>query len=245
MALPVVPKSLNRLKSKFLPKGTSIEFMPFTVGQESILLAVKDEDKDTPEGKEKRMMAIKQIIQECVKDSDYPVDKIPTFLLELLFLKIYSKSVGEIIEMGYTCKAMVDEAECNGKLEVKLDLEKVDLAEHEGHSLKVMLTDTIGVVFRYPDLELVLDAAADDRDVDMLLATIDYIFDGEDIHYAKDQPRADMQQWYKDLEIKHKRELMRSAIVTAPTINLSTEVACPKCGKVHKLSFTELADFFT
>ncbi|MFO0007030.1 MAG: baseplate protein, partial [bacterium] len=68
-----------------------IWFRPFLVKDENILLMVQET------GKEKEiLMYIKELIESCFEIED--AGEMPIFDLEYLFLKLRSKSVGEIVE---------------------------------------------------------------------------------------------------------------------------------------------------
>ena len=71
--------------------GSKIQFRPFLVKEEKILLmAVESKD-------EKEMLsALRQIIVNCVENDDFDVDAAPLFDLEYIFLKLRAKSVGEV-----------------------------------------------------------------------------------------------------------------------------------------------------
>jgi len=241
--LPVIPKNVSRFKSKFLPAGP-FDYVPFTVGQESVLLAVQD----TKEKKE-QVNAIRQIIKECITTPNYDVDSIPVFVLELIFIRLREKSVGEMMEFNYICKHKVEgEAgetkECNTPIDVSIDLRKVDMREIDGHETKVMITDTIGIKFKYPDFDMLMNMEEGMTEVDTIVSCIDFIFDGDDIHYAKDQKPEDLIKWYKNLDMKEKVKIHKVFLLSAPHIFHEQELTCKSCGTKHKLQFTELTDFF-
>lgn len=242
--LPVVPKSVHPFKSKFLPKGP-FEYVPFTIGQESVLLAVKG-SKDEDE----KNNAIRQVVRECIATPNYDVDSIPLFLLELVFLRLREKALGEIMEFSYICKHQTAEAteteeakQCNTPIDVRIDLRKIDIKEYDGHSTTVMITDTIGVKMRYPNFGLVDGKEKDDAT--LMVSCIDMIFEGDNITYVKDVPQDVLLKWYKDLEMNVKVKMYQTFMGTMPHLFHEETIPCPNCGTVHKLQFTELGDFFT
>lgn len=242
--LPIVPKSVHKFKNKHLPGGP-FEYTAFTVGQESILLMVKD-SKDPAE----KTQAIRQIISECIVTKDYDVASIPLFALELIFLRLREKSIGETMEFSYICKHETAEAteetvatQCNTPIDVKVNLGDVDLKDYEGHNTTVMITDTIGLKMKYPDFEI-LDGV-DRSEIEVMVKCIDYVFDGEVITYAKDIPEKVLNEWYSALEMKVKMNIFKTFMATAPHLYYEQELVCPKCGTKHTLKFTEIQDFFT
>ena len=87
-----------------------------------------------------------QIINDCVADKVDPY-KMPMFDIEYIFLKIRSKSVGEVADLVVTCP---DDGET--KVNVSIPLEEVNVQMKKDHTNVVTLTDDISVVMRYPCL---------------------------------------------------------------------------------------------
>ena len=73
---PLIDVTIPSSKKKIL-------FRPFLVKEEKILLISQQGGEDTDV-----IRAIKQILRLCVQDEDFDVDKLTTFDLEYLFLKL-------------------------------------------------------------------------------------------------------------------------------------------------------------
>ena len=99
-------KSLNR----------KVKFRPFLVKEEKLLLMAK-EGEDVNE----IVKVIKQIISNCILD-DVDVDALPTFDMEMFFINLRIRSVGEAAEMVYTCNNVVDEKQCGQKIDFILEI---------------------------------------------------------------------------------------------------------------------------
>ena len=95
--------------------GTKVNYRPFLVKEEKLLyLAMESQD-------EKEMMkAVKTILKSCTDVKD--VDKLATFEIEFLFLRIRAKAVGETSEFKITCP---DDNET--MVTVELNLEEIDI----------------------------------------------------------------------------------------------------------------------
>ena len=92
-----------------------ISFRPFLVKEEKVLLIAK-ETKDIREV----YNCIKTVLENCiVSPKNIDVNKLCYFDVEYLFLKLRSKSMGEMIEI------LVTDPETKQKFETQLDLEKV------------------------------------------------------------------------------------------------------------------------
>ena len=79
-----------------LPSGKKVTYRPFLVREEK-LLYVAMESQDQKE----MVKAVKEIIKNCTSVKN--VGTLSTFDIELLFLRIRAKSVGEISEFKLTC----------------------------------------------------------------------------------------------------------------------------------------------
>ena len=139
MALPKLNSANYELS---LPStGKTIKFRPFLVKeQKALMIAQESEDEKVIES------TFAQIINDCVADKVDPY-KMPMFDIEYIFLKIRSKSVGEIANLVVTCP---DDGET--KVNVSIPLEEVNVQVKEDHTNVITLTDNISVVMRYPCL---------------------------------------------------------------------------------------------
>ena len=108
MTLPILnsePKYITTVPST----GQEIHFRPYLVKEEKVLLlAMESEDN------KQILNSISDTICACVKE-DINVDKLTSFDIEFLFVKIRSKSVGETQLIGMACE------KCNFQNEIKID----------------------------------------------------------------------------------------------------------------------------
>lgn len=118
--------------------GDTLKYRPFLVGEEKLLLIAREsgERKDVYD-------AVKQIVQNCVLDESFDVNKIPTFDLEYIFIQLRSKSVSNVVEFYITDQAGVQH-------DLTLDLDTVEVTFPEGHDNKIMIDDTTGLIMKYP-----------------------------------------------------------------------------------------------
>lgn len=219
-----------------------VKFRPFLVKEEKILLMAK-ESKDP----EAIRLAIKQIIQNCMVD-DVDVDKLPLFDIEMIFLKLRAKSVGESVKLVFNCKNEVDGVECNTDTDYTLDLEKVKYEIPEGHNPKIMLTDKLGIKLKYPDLNTLIDLKDDDDEytalIAVLLSNIEYIFDSDSIYRPEDSSKEDVAEFLTNLKMEHIL-MVKEFFETSPKVVLEDVVKCKKCGFEHNLHTEDLLSFFT
>ena len=121
----------------------TIKYRPFLVKEEKLLLTAMQL------GEEKDMMnAVKTIIKNCT-NLKTKVESLSTFDIEYVFLRIRSKSVGEVSKVMITCP---DDNET--QVEVEIDLEEIEVHYPEGHTNKIELSDNIGIIMNYPSLDM-------------------------------------------------------------------------------------------
>ena len=137
MALPKLDTVYYELN---LPStGEKLKYRPFLVKeQKELLIAQESDDERQIES------AFAQILNNCVLDDIDPY-KMPMFDIEYVFLKIRGKSVGEKVELSLLCP---DDNET--RVNVKVDLEKIDVEVKEGHTNEIELTDDVKLVMKYP-----------------------------------------------------------------------------------------------
>ena len=91
--------------------------------------------------------AVLNLLKSCIT-TRIKIENLATFDLEYIFLNIRAVSVGEIVEMNVTCQ---DDEKTQVKYNLNLTRCKVNFPE--GHSNKIMLTDTTGVIMKYPSFD--------------------------------------------------------------------------------------------
>jgi len=220
-----------------------LKFRPFLVKEEKILL-MAIEAKEPSE----YLKATKQILTNCILDEDVDVDSLPSFDLEYLILNIRAKSVNEISELSYTCNNIVGEGadakECGGELKLSINLSEVTITIPEGHSSKIELTEKVGIQMKYPTLEFALFGSTDiENAMNVILNCIDYIWDENEVYYAKDMNRDELIEFIDGLTTVQFKK-MESFFSNIPKLEKEYKVTCKKCGYVHTLKMNGLNDFF-
>ena len=150
-----------------------VNIRPFTVQEEKLLLMAK-----SSENSDDVVNTLKQIINNCIIEN-VDVDKMSTFDIEYIFLKLRAKSVGEVIDLEYKVPN-TDEI-----VKFKLTLDDVGIVNKEGHINKFNVSDNVGVVMRYPTLKELSGIDGDvkeDAILNVLIKCIDTIYDEETVY---------------------------------------------------------------
>ena|ERR1017187_597195 len=231
-----------QLLSQKLPVG----FRPFLVKEQKLMMMAA-EAKDT----KTTISTIKQIINNCLIN-EMNVDELPLVDLELLFINLRAKSIGEITNLYFKCENEViagigdQYIKCGMIIEVPINLLEIPVV-NKNLEKKISFSDKVGVMMKYPTFELIdkLAETKDAADVEftVVINSIDYIFDEVSIYKAKDATLEELLAFVMELP-PEKYELMKSFVENSPKAKLTIEKDCSKCGYHHKINLEGLEDFF-
>ena len=214
-----------------------IKIRPMLVKEEKILLMAK-ESKENGD----ILNAIKQVVNNCIIDSDIDIDKLPIFDLEYLFIKIRSISVSNITKVSYK------DNEDNKVYDFDVDLDKIKVIFPETIEKRIMISDDTGIVLKYPDASLYSDDIfLNNSETEvfemMALNCIEKIFAGDEIHVPKDYTKAELMEFLENMDIisfNKFREFTSNLPKMEYTINYKNEL-----GNDRKIVLSSLNDFFT
>ena len=232
MALPKINTVLYDLE---LPSsGKKIEYRPFLVKEEKILLTALEggEEKDMAK-------AIKQIITQCVLTENFKVNSLAMIDLEYLFLNIRGKAVGDISTISF-------EHSCGEIIKLDIDLSKVEIVQNENYSDLVKITDDIMVRLSPPNIDDVI-GAGDKNQIDLVMEiirdSIVEIIEGEDVFSAQDHTREELEEFLDSLNSGQFKKL-QDYYESLPKMKQDIEYTCKKCGKTETETLEGLASFF-
>ena len=243
MALPMNTMPIFSLK---VPStGANVKYRPFVVKEEKALL-IANQSEDT-----KVMVdTLKSVIKSCVSDP-LDVDSLAVFDLEYIFTKIRGKSVGENIELLFQCDEDHGE-ELNKKAvsKVIIDIGTLEVVKSDKHTNKIELFGDVGIVMKYPSIDVAGEIESKDGNTDIdsifrvIMECIDFIYQGNDIYYAKDQTRDELAQFVHNLTSEQFARI-QNFFETMPKLSTKVEYKCPVCGKEHKRVLEGLNNFFS
>jgi hypothetical protein len=239
MALPKIDVPIFEMTLPSTAK--SIRYRPFLVKEEKILLIAM-------QSKESSVIieAVKQIISNCVVD-DIDVDDLSLFDIEYLFLNLRARSIGEKVDLRYRCNNIVNEEKCNHVSEYQVDLLAIRPKFTEGHTNKIQLTDKIGVLLTYPKFTTFSKASKletnDETAFDIVLDSIEAVYDEEEVYYAKDTSKQEMREFLDSLATEHLVKL-EQFFDTMPKIEEHVHFNCPKCNHEDDIIVKGLESFF-
>lgn len=238
MPLPKIDYPIHEIYLKSLNR--KVKFRPFLVREEKILLIAKE--SESPDDVK---IAIKQIIKNCCLE-EIDVDALPLFDIEMFFIYLRAKSIGENAKLSFTCKNKVENETCNHVTEYSIDLSKISYEVPEGHSNKVRITDKVGMVFKYPTINIDISSYNDfyQTTLGVFCENLDYIYDEESIYYRKDIDDEELEDFLNSLSVDH-IEAIRNFFTTSPRVVIEDKIECEKCKYQHELIVENIYSFFT
>ena len=150
-----------------------------------------------------------------------------------------AKSVGEMITLNLNHRG---DTECEATNEVLINLDTIKVHVQEGHEKKIMLTDTIGVVMKYPTIASLINAPVESDVFDMISNSIESIFDNENVYESFE--KGELEDWVENLSQDQFLKI-QNFFTTMPKLSHKVSYTCKECGEYEELNIEGLQSFFT
>lgn len=123
MKLPRIDYPIHEVK--LLSQKEPVKFRPFLVKEQKLMMMAVETDEIAT-----TISTVKQIINNCLID-EIDVDFLPLVDIEILFLNLRARSMGEVTQVYFKCKNKIDTMK-------KFGLESVDL-EKDGEECGMVI----------------------------------------------------------------------------------------------------------
>jgi hypothetical protein len=258
MALPKVEAARHNIT---LPvSGKKLSFRPYLVREQKILLqAFELNDVDQYEN------AIYDIINAV---SSEKVDELPLADFEFLMLNVRAKSSGELLELRYKCKNIIDKKKIDPKTKdiikdengndvleqgecatpITFGLKIGDITVHiPERDNKVMVSETIGIKLKdltYSEYRNLKEFANNNIETNLKLLSkyIECVFDAETVY--SDFTEVEVLEFIEQLRMDS-IEKIQEYIEKTPILKHEFEMVCPRCGNKEIITLQGLDDFLT
>lgn len=233
-----LPKLKVPIYNTTLPSGTKVKFRPYVIGEQKVLLmASEGEDRN------EILNAIKTTVQVCVQiPNSFDVEKIPTFDLEYLLMKIRSKSVSESIDIKLKCP------KCKKRSKVQIDITKdIKVIKDKKHNKLVKITDNIGIVMNYPTMNMKIDDSLSkmDADIELIKLCIESIYENDNVSKITDDNRNELDVFISSLTNSQYEKIV-NFFKTSPNVKCLKDWECSneECKHKNKFVLDDIEDFF-
>ena len=172
------------------------------------------------------------------------LDDLAIFDLEYIFLQIRAVSIGEIVELSITCQ---DDG--TTKVRYNLNLLEVRVQKPEGHSNKIMLSDEMGIMMKYPKFDTFITGSiigqtpTAESVVNIIAGCIDQLFDGEDVYDSSTTSKKEFVEFLENLT-NSQFEKIQKFFESAPKLEHTVKIQNPNTGVENEVVFSGLSSFF-
>ena len=233
--MPLPKLAIPEYEATLPVTGTKISYRPFLVKEEKLLyLAMESQDN------KQMVKAVKTIIKNCT-NLKTKVEDLATFEIEYIFLKIRSVAVGETSEFKVTCPD--DE---KTQVTVNIPLADVGVEIPDDHNAKILLDDNVGVVMKYPSLDVFIQQnLADNPNIDdifeLAASCIGQVYDKEEVYDSFSKKEA--LEFLENLNSEQFQKV-QGFFETMPKLSYTLEVVNPETKVKSDMVLEGLASFF-
>lgn len=231
MALPILDVPTYELT---LPStGKQITFRPFLVKEHKILMTLSEAEESE----------VSRVITDLVDTCTFKklnAKELPHFDIEYIFMNLRAKSISETVEVVVTC------LNCETNYDSSFNIDNLIVEIPDGHSSKIMLTESVGIEMRYPKFDNILKVfgSNDVDDVfDLVKKSIKGIFDEEGYWDATEQTDEDLETFLLQLT-KEQFDKIENFFTSSPKIVQRIESKCPHCSHDNVSRIEGLQNFF-
>jgi len=213
-----------------------IEFRPFEVKEQKVLLLARESDD------QKQMIrATRDLISACTFNKVNPND-LTMFDFEYVFLQIRAKSVGETSEIKLGC------SECGHMNDAVINLEDAQIKGDLEKSMRIKVTDEVGIVLRYPRFNIAdalgkVNPESAEGSILVIANCIESIYDADDVYPAEEQTQKELVEFVESLSTRSFQQIVEM-FQDLPTVAIKHDFKCEKCGHDNDISVEGLNNFF-
>jgi hypothetical protein len=234
MGLPILETPMH---SCVLPSSNErVEFRPFLVGEQKILMIAQESDDQNTQVKE-----MIRLINVCC--DDITAEKLPTIDLEYLFLQIRIKSVGETSDISMKC------SKCETENNFTVDLETAKVKREKEVSNIVKLTNDISIELQFANYEAMkgLDITTDDTNTveafKLMERCIVAVIQGEEVFTTDDFTEKELTKFMDSMSLEM-FDGVQKYLGSAPVLSIVTEYKCKTCESQETVKLEGIGNFF-
>ena len=247
--LPIFTATIPSTKQK-------VKLRPMLVKEEKILLMAKESQESNS-----IMLAVKQIVNNCLVNGDIDVNKLAMFDIDYLFVKIRANSVDSKIKLSYTDDEDEPLKDRHGEVRkdddgnpvypvynIEVDLNEIEVKFPENQNNIISMGKDSGLKLKYPDAsvyesEKVEKATTAEEIVEeLILNSFDSYFEGSKVYNFKDSTREEVSEFVDNLSLGVYDKVL-SFFNDLPTVHHEVKFSNSK-GKERVIVLNKLTDFF-
>ncbi len=242
-----LPKTKHPLFDTTIPSTKQkISYRPMLGREEKILLMARESTEESTD----TIRGIRQVVRNCILNTDVDTDQLATFDVDYLFLKIRSVSIGGKVEVSHTDEVTGEVRPFTINLDdVKVIWPNGAAPNEKGQTLDntlIKINDKLAIKMRYPRAEAYgnKDIFGDDeKSIDKLIAhCIDKIYDDKTTYDVRENTPEEIVEFIDDLDLDTMNKI-RKFLAEVP--HLSYTIKFVDSQKVDRtIELRSLYDFF-
>jgi len=209
----------------------TITYRPFLVKEYKILLTALEADS----GEINRIVT--ELVDACTFNK-LDMEELSNFDIELLFLNMRAKSVGEIANLNIKCQ------NCDNTMDYELDVTKATIRRDERHNSRVKISEKIWLDMRYPKFQEMMDIYQNfnnDKIVELLCGCIKGVYTQDE--YFDIFTQQELIEFVNGFS-KEQFEKIEEFFLTMPRVYQEINKVCDKCNHENKITLEGLQNFF-
>lgn len=239
MALPKM--NVPRYKVNLPSTGDVLNMRPYLVKEEKVLMIALESNDP-----EQITQAVRNIIKSCYElDS---LDKLTVFDIEMLFLQLRAKSVGEEINIQVKCR----EEECGTMNPISINIDDIKISKPTDENNNTIVLDSkqgVGIKMNYPSVDVIGRIEPEKFNsvegiMDLIIECIDTIFDEENVFDAKNESKKDLEEFIESLS-SEQFKLIQAFFQDTPAVSHYSKFNCSKCKTENEVELKGLNSFFS
>jgi hypothetical protein len=242
MPLPKIDTPVYELTLPLSKK--KIKYRPFLVKeQKNLLMAMESGDKDSIEKN------VIQVLNNCTITEGIDIEKLPVLDIEMYFIHLRARSVGEIVENKYRCENEVDGKPCGNVMENSINLLDLQISDVPKNDGVIQLTPNISIKLGYPKFSVLNKisevTSATEVAFKMIADSVEYIYDDsvQQFYYAREVSQDEIVEFIESLS-QQQYEKIEEFFSKLPKLEKKIEMKCSRCGFEHNLDIEGLESFF-
>ena len=216
---------------------TKVKYRPFLVKEQAFLLQAKESQDSTD-----IFSGILDLIKS-VTDGKVDANKLPIADLEYLFLQIRAKSIGESVTLPLICQTDED---CNGMVNVEIDLSTITVDTSGMEDNKIELNDNLVVELAPPLTKLIMAIEGKDNQesiLPILRGCMVRLYDDENVFELSEYRDTEIDEFIESLTVAQ-FEKISAYFDSVPTLQKRVEYSCPICKEKSSLLLEGINNFF-
>jgi len=155
--------------------------------------------------------------------------------------------MGDIVKTTYVRKDCTEE-KCK-PIEIQVNVNEVEIEKDPSHDPKIQLTENVGVIMKYPDMELMSKYSGGFEDqnaetaFELIIKSIESVYDEDNVYSKTDYTPEELKEFIEGFSQEQFNKI-ENFFNTLPKMYKDVEFNCETCGYKEDIRLEGLAGFF-